>query len=371
MTRRRLVHWVRQAHLLLGVAFSLVLLVVAGSGAILVYGPELERALGPDVDWVPGDPTAAWTTVRDVAIEARPDHRLQMIWFPTVERPFFTSAYAIGDREYTDALTLHPTTAEPLSQAPPAWIGWVEELHENLHLGGVGGTLVAWSTPALVLLVISGAWIGWPRSGGLQAALRIRRGRNLLLDTHRSGGLLALPFLVAMAWTGAVLAFPSVLEPWVHRATGATPPATSRGEYWRLESDPARASEEGSAPGDANAQAMIDHALAASGPGAQVDFLSFPIHERENRLVRVHLAGSAGEKSAFYFDRYSGDLLAEDLPDPSPAGRYLQRFNAELHFGTIGGAPTRLLWVLACLVLVHLAWSGTWLWLRRRRRRRH
>jgi uncharacterized iron-regulated membrane protein len=361
LVRRRL----RSLHTFFGVFFAAVLLLVAASGAVLTVRPELEAALAPDVEW-DGRSMADWRSVRDLAIESRPTHRLQMLWFPNAARPSYTAAFAIDDREYTDLLHFHPRTAARLEDAPSSWLPWLEELHENLHLGDLGAWLVRWCTPALVGLMATGLVLSWPTRGDWRAVGRIRRGRPFLLDTHRISGLVALPFLLAMAFTGAVWSFPDTLEPWVYAFAGEPVPAEAPSAYWQLESV---APFEGAA--DADAAPMIARALADAGDGAFVDYLSFPIHPSENRQVRVQRGYDPwpdGEKSVYYFDRYTGALLAEDTPSPGAARLYLRRTNAAIHFGTFGGVTTRIVWVASCLALVHLAWSGTWIWIRRIRR---
>lgn len=359
--RRRL----RQLHAIFGLAFGMVLLVVALSGAVLAIRPELEPLLGPDVRW-DGERVSDWQVVLERSATERPGHRLQMIWFPNEARPYFTAAYAIDGREYTDFLHLHPEDGTPLERPPSGLMPWMEELHENLHLGGFGGWLVRWCTPILVGLLATGVALSWQPGIRMATLLRVRRGRAFLLDTHRSSGLLALPLLLLMAWTGAVWSFPRTLEPALYALAGEARPEQARSAFWQLESTVPVGGD-----GDADARPMIDRALAEAGAGGFVDYLSFPIHPTENRQVRVqhgYEPWPEGEKSVYYFDRYSGALLAQDEPGPGRTTAYLRRWNAELHFGSFGGGFTRALWFAACLALVHLAWSGVWLWARRHRR---
>lgn len=353
----------RLAHTVLGIGTAAVLILVAASGTLLVFQPELEAALGPDVDW-DGTETAPWSAVRERAEAARPEHRLQMLWFPNRSRPFYTAAYAIDGREYTDALSFHPVTGEAIAHEPSVVFPWLEELHENLHLGDVGAFLVRWSTALLAILLLTGLWVGWP-GRGRPGLLTIRPGRPWLLDTHRAAGVVAAPCLLAMLWTGCVWAFPTTLEPWIYAVSGETAPE-AEGELWQLESRLPAAS---TPPRDADPQAMLDQAHAETPNDAFVYYLSFPIYPTENRQVRMQRGYSpwpGGEVSVFYFDRYSGALLGSQQAAAGPASLYLARWNAALHFGTFGGWPTRALWAAASAVLVYLAVTGPWLWWRRR-----
>ncbi|MEM7409615.1 MAG: PepSY-associated TM helix domain-containing protein [Myxococcota bacterium] len=367
MTRRRSLQvWraLRWLHSVFGIATALVVAVVALSGTALAFRPEVESWLGPSIAWDASE-TASWQRVRDRAIEARPAHQLQMLWFPNRARPFYRAAYAFEGREYTASLSFHPATGERIDHEPSEFMPLMEELHENLLLGDTGAFLVRWSTALLPLLIVSGFAIGWPRRG-MPRWLQIRAGKPWLLDVHRVAGVLATPLLLAMIWSGLVWAFPTTIEPWIYALTGEAPPEVE-GELWQVESEPP-----GGDARDAAGSELMEAALASSPEGAFVDYLSFPIFPRENRQVRVqrgYAPWPSGERSVFYFDRYSGSLLGSNAPTAGPASRYLTSWNTALHLGSFGGLATRTLWSVASAALVFLALTGPWLWWRRRPRR--
>jgi len=355
-------------HAWLGLALAAVLMIVAGSGALLAFRIDLERTLGPRVEW-DGEPMASWEAIRDAARAMRPDARLQMIWFPSPARPYFTVAYAVGDREYTDAILVHPATGQRLAEQPggSGWLDRVEALHENLGLGEFGSTLVGWCGPLLLVLIGSGTALAW--SGRRHSPLFvIRRGRRLPIDLHRAVGLLAAPCAIVMIWTAAVWTFPG-LEGCVHFLLGEPRPELPHGELWRLESVvPEAMSNLAQDVQLASGASLITRAREeCSGPG-RPDFLSFPLHPTESRQVRIRLGqGSDGVAPACtaYFDRYSGALLGIADPGRGPASRYLRDWNDRLHVGALGGVVGRVIWGGSSLGLSIVALTGIWLRWRR------
>ncbi len=369
----------RWCHGVLGLLAGGVLVVVAGTGALLTFEPEMSRLMVPEVSWN-GTDVVAWTVIRSEAERRRPGHQLQMIWFPNESRPFYAAAFAIGGREYTDPLTFHPATGEVIEVSEGRFFETVESLHESLLLGAFGEWLVGWSTLAVVPLLVTGLWLWWP-GWRLQRWIKVGKGRRWVFDLHQLVGWTTAIFILLMAFSGLVWAFPGVLEPAVYAVTGSPMPETNPGALWQLKSvPPAREGlgDSGVGLGDAAAreadpQRMLELALERAPEGSFPFYLSFPIFPEEVQQVRLqrgYVPYPRGEVSRFYFDRYSGELLGEDLPTESAAAQYLSRWNYALHVGSWGGWPMRVLYLLACVGMVFLSVTGVVLWVRRQGRQR-
>ena len=150
--------WLRRLHLALAVAVGLLLVAIAGSGSILVFRHEL--APPPDVTW-DGASDIGWQAARDLAMAARPEGRLQILWFPTAARPWYEAAYRVGDDEFAAALRLHPADGRVLPPAPDGGaLAWIEQFHIDLQLGGPGAWLVRHATLLSVALLMSGVQPG-------------------------------------------------------------------------------------------------------------------------------------------------------------------------------------------------------------------
>lgn len=362
--------WFRRLHLVLGLALGAVLAAVAGSGAALVFRDEIhvldpvvrQQAAGWD-----GVGDMGYAAARDLARAARPDHTLQILWFPNEVRPYYEAAYQAPDgRRFTGYFRFHPATGETLARPESPVLNWITTFHVNLHLGELGAFLVRWSTLLFALVLLSGLYLWWP---GLRPRLwfAVRQGKLRIRDAHRVLGFVsAVPLLLMMA-SGLVFAFPAARQA-VFLATGSTPPPSAAVDLNSLKSAPPPAGH-GSDFGD---EALLAHARELSPSDAFVFYLTFPVAPDDHRQVRLQRGYSPlpyGEVHRVYFDRYTGAVLGHLRPDDRLASRYLASINSELHYGTIGGLFTKIPWFAACALVPFFAMTGVLLWRRRAKAR--
>jgi uncharacterized iron-regulated membrane protein len=90
-----------------------------------------------------------------------------------------------------------------------------------------------------------------------------------------------------------------------------------------------------------------------------------PAGDRDSFLVQVAPPGEAGADGRLVhvaYDQYTGELLHRRDDREGSVGDRLLSWMIPLHFGTFGGLPVRILWVLAGLGPVILAASGVLMW---------
>ena len=84
-------------------------------------------------------------------------------------------------------------------------------------------------------------------------------------------------------------------------------------------------------------------------------------------LARVeHGDFDTSDEVTVYFDRYTGELLGLDDQSGRTVGDNVMRWLGVLHFGSFGGTPVKLLWVVTGLVFPGLAVTGVVMWWTRR-----
>jgi uncharacterized iron-regulated membrane protein len=71
-----------------------------------------------------------------------------------------------------------------------------------------------------------------------------------------------------------------------------------------------------------------------------------------------------------FIDRASGEILEDRYTSQTKIMYWLGSWNYPLHVGTIWGMPSRILWLVTCLVLMTAPVTGTWMWWERRPRGR-
>jgi uncharacterized iron-regulated membrane protein len=67
-----------------------------------------------------------------------------------------------------------------------------------------------------------------------------------------------------------------------------------------------------------------------------------------------------------FIDRASGEILEDRFNSQTKVMYQLGTWNFPLHVGTIWGLPSKILWLVTCIILMTLPVTGTWMWWQRR-----
>lgn len=394
MKRRPLRRFMIVSHRWLSLALGLVLLAITTSGAILLYRPELQRALDHDAYAASGRPAAtSLVQARDTVLAAHPDFDAESV---IAEH----GIYRVTD--FTTSWTVDPATGKILGEvhAPPAWMGFLDNLHECgfacedypgyvpflaaeiPHSAWLGfeGSNVTWGGLVLGLfglillyLCLTGIWLWFPRPSRWRSSMSVRwrRGRfSRDTDLHKVSGMIVIPFLLVWAITAAGFEFGFMEKAWY-----AVTPGTEQ---------------------------HLPDAVSAEAPKGTPDVsIERAVATAESlhpslRMVAVTVPTKDDATSSYYmyfqngYDPYAetdypGDLgvsvdrhtgKAHDFygaADQSRAQDLWDNFSYPVHAGYIVGGWWRLVWLVFALSPLLLAVTGvsTWLvrWSSRRRRR--
>jgi len=377
----------RWVSLLLGI----VLLAITTSGAILVYRPEIQRALNADAYQVSGKPAVidvgeAMATVK----QAHPSFKPTGVW---EERGVMRVT------DYKTSFTVDPGTGKIIGFVgkTPAWLGFMDNVHECFlscedlpgHVTGlakeVPGTTwlghedakVTWGALilgvfglALLYLTLTGLWLWFPRPGKGKAAVTVRwkKGRFARdTDLHNVAGLIALPLLAIWAFTGAGYE----LEPVEHLWHAATPSSSLDETYVEPLSERSKAPD-----------ISVEQAVTAARN-----------HRPHDRLVNIDVPAKDDPTGSFTFYFQDGYDPWGNSEYPGEIGVYVDRhtgvakefygldgrstaevlwddFNFPVHTGFIVNGWWRAIWFVLGLAPVLLAITGVSTWLVRRRTKR-
>lgn len=351
--RRRLVAaagWftARNVHSFVGLSFSLVLLFVALTGTLSVYAPEIDWLARPALRVAPlPEGKRPLGEILDAARAAEPAWR--PIALQRVPRPRFADQLTfVVPGEGQRLVWVDPYRAEVTGTGSPDTVRSVlRELHRALSSrNALAQALVAALVLPLGAVAVAGLlmhrrfWTSYfrmPRWGGSR--------RAVLSDLHRLLAVWLLPFLLLLVLSGA-----QFLSEVAGLGPSMAPMATV---------EPAR--EAPLPPGFAGAD--LDRAVAmaeAAMPGLRVEDVLLPRSGSEPLTLR----GPAGAllvrptASAVAVDPAAMALMTVE---PAEAmGLRLRLFEAArvVHYGTMGGQATRLLWALFGAGLVALAALG-------------
>lgn len=345
-------------HFLAGLAACPVLIVIAITGALYAFQPELERVLSPELHEVSPGPTrlAIDPLIARLPADCAPatidqaprTNAAVVVWCAaTPLRRVFLDPYTgrvLGSQTWDDSL-----------------FGIVLELHWELLLGERGRLVIEWATSWALLLMLSGAYLWWPRrKAGVWWPRRHVAGRQRLRDLHAIAGAYMLPVLLALAATGLFWTQLAGQNRWKPIAADAV------SETWKA--PPTSTVVSGAT------RIGYDRALAAAGIAGYTTErrVRVRIGAKPDAAYQVYVTdesdGSPSQAILTIVDAYDGRVLRRLDWDAHSALGKLDAAGYAIHVGAIAGLPGRILAVLAALVLATLCATGPWMWWKRRPR---
>lgn len=360
-------HFVRQVHLWMGLTLGALFALLGVTGSALVFYPEIDALLHPELraeaaaspDW-----DRALATVRTAYPDKPGPWRFEVTDTGGAIPARYYNPPETADRDFAPMLVwLSPDGGQVLRR--DYWgdtvMTFLYDLHYRLLMGKTGAVVLGVAGLALILLLITGLIVWWPR-GPLAKALRFKADAPALRrsrDQHKLTGLGSLVLLLMLTGTGVMLELPKESDAVLAVLTG---PADSL-------PSPVSSSWEGR-------QITVSSAVAAARralPQARLAWIEVPGPGDGAFRLRMQQPGDPSRRfphSFVWVDQYSGNVLA--VYDRDRAGR-LSAINSwlhPLHDGSFSGMGTRILTVLIGLIPLFLFWTGLAQWRRKRLSRR-
>ena len=196
-------------HWFFGLFGAVVLAVVGATGAMLSFEREILNAVN---DQLFIEPRGAMLSPDEIVARTKAAYPE----FPVQGYTWYGPARAVEMRLQKPGaqpgpgsgivVAVNPYTGEMLGEPKgDAFFHSVEALHRNLAAGPVGKQIVGASTIGVVLLVLTGIWLRWPRKHSLKAWLAMPRGlkgRPFLWQLHAVVGTWCALFFLVAALTG-------------------------------------------------------------------------------------------------------------------------------------------------------------------------
>jgi len=246
-----------------------------------------------------------------------------------------------------------------------AWIEFVIGLHEYLHLPATWGLIVVGGLGvALAALVVTGV-LAHPRILRDAFRLRARHGAQVArVDWHNRLGVWTLPFVLALALTGAFIGLGSVGFSVLARAyTGGDMEKAYAPIFGR---EPA--ADAAPAPLPEIGRAL--RTLAVRVPAARPTYVI--VHDPGTRGQHVQILAEHPRRliygESYAFDGRGAWRGAAGLSDGA-LGQQFAASTYNLHFGNYGGLGVEIAYMLGGLALCGVTATGTTMWLAKRRRR--
>ena len=371
--------WV-QAHLYLGLFIGALLVVFGLTGSILVFWQEIDEWLNPALLTVlvpPGTPAGAagYRPIEELlaaAVQAAPPgSRATQVYGPEHHEGVFavyteepSKAWA---RVFVDPYRAQVTGVRPYGVnqwVPSAFMDVVFSLHFALLTGDIGVTMVGIAALLLILSLITGVIVWWPRTGQWRQAFVIRRPIapfRLLFDLHKTFALYTCVVVGAVLLSGISM---NLNDPFIWMTQLFSPATLS------LEQTPR------STPTVGAVSISVEQAVAIAAtryPEGRLSTVVMPDGETGVYVVgRREVVGLSAFWSERFVsvDQYTGAIL--NVRDPTTrrsAGETFLDWQWPLHSGKAFGLTGRLLVFIGGLACPVIYATGLLMWWRKRKPR--
>tara|TARA_R110000824_G_scaffold3156_4_gene14727 strand:- start:4657 stop:5967 length:1311 start_codon:yes stop_codon:yes gene_type:complete len=349
------------AHAAIGLIAGALLYIVSLTGTVAVFYQELQRVEQPNApEMAMMAPDAVQRAVEAVlASEAgQPSTTHLYVHLPDEELP---RAAITTD---TQAVYL----AEDGSITGPeeiAWSDFVVKLHYTLNLPAlVGITIVGILGVMMLALALSGV-VAHPRVFRDAFRLRARNDSGVgLADWHNRLSVWTLPFSVAIALTGALIGIASVTAYGIaaedYKGDIEAVYAPIFGGEGEADPRPAPVPD---------VAAALAH-MAREYPDVHLTYAI--LHDPMTKGQHIQLVGEHDRRLVFgEYYAFNADGGFENMVGLADGewGQQAAASTYQLHFGTFGGLPVKLAYLLFGAALTAICATGTYIWLGKRRRR--
>ena len=347
-------------HLYLGLTVGIPFFLIAFSGAIYTWDPEIRRIIYkqsvPPADGVFVPVSALIDTIQSN--------------FPQLD---FRTALYRGRNTTTEVLlygngTYYHAQHNPYSGAlihlqdmNKGWWTYVKFMHRNLILGEVGREIVHWVTLIYLVLTITGMILWWPRN-------RIQRKKRLSIK-WRSGAIkLNYDLHVVLAFYTSFICIFSILtglfwgfeglKSGVEKITNET-----KYLYEKPKSDTLQLSQ------STDRMHIIDQLAYKFIEEHPTKNIRIGIPHGKEDVIRINLIPKNTLVSAtdqLFFDQYTGYRLSgsfrSGMASEASTYRYVESLMYDIHLGHIGGLIGRIVLFFGSLIAASLPVTGFIIW---------
>jgi uncharacterized iron-regulated membrane protein len=362
-------------HLYLGLTAGFALALTGLTGSLLVVsGPLLKMQVGNIFD-VEGQPPSNADVDEWIANARRAYGDIKAVVF--VVGPGFgitggnAAVLGVDDAGNTGSLvTVNPTTGLPLGRfvQDDTYVSFITAFHA--HFAAVGRwlpwglTTLACFGIAMIVSMVTGLYLWWPRNRNWYAAFTLKRGaqgRRRLLDLHNLFAVYLYVPLLIVALTGVDLTRPDWFDPAVSLVSTARTLETAA----LARASPPESCEAHTTPGQAVALAL------ARFPSSKFVFIDIPRTEDAPYTLELAPPNNIGPKgqTQLSVDRTCPVILASIDGEVRVAAETFRAAMDPLHSKLMLGALGRVIVFLTGLLLPLSFVTGVLLWLNKRKAR--
>lgn len=354
-------------------------LVLATSGSVFLFKPQIER-------WeeraYQGLPTGNAVTARqqaEAALSAFPGARLQIYRLPERTGDAAMLHLTLADGAMRDVFVSPQGALLGDFDPDHRIIAFVRRLHGQLLLGPRGSWLVELAASWAIVMLVTGLYLWWPRGRGLAGVMWPRR-RSLLRDLHAVTGFWVAGFALVLLFTGLPWAdawgraFQAVRTQmgWVQGTQdwslgGRTTPAIdvhASHDHAAMQASPAGATDLAALDtivAKATGQQLAFPVLVIP-PGAPRDFAG---STSTNWTLKSDAQNRPLDTTITYDGATGTELARERFTDQHPIDQVVG-YGVAWHEGQLFGPVNQAIGVFTALALVTMSITGFLMWRRRK-----
>lgn len=356
-------------HLWLGLVSGLLVLFLGLTGCMLVFQREIETVTNPfqyikersGTDMLP----SALKTIAEKQLPGKHPHSILYQEGKAAQAIFY------GD-DYYDIVYIHPYTGavQKVKNMNRDFFRIVIGGHYNLWLPvSIGQPIIASATLVFLFMMISGIVLWWPKNkAARKQRFKIKlnaRWRRKNYDLHNVLGFYMSWIAIFIAISGLVMGFQWFAKSFYYATSGGKPMTP----YYESVSKRAKQSDSTFSAADA-----VYAKMRAFYPDRSTSIeIHFPVSDTSAIEGAANPdPGTYWRADYRYFDQYS----LKEIDVTHPYGRFagaktadkIVRMNYDVHVGSIGGLPTKILAFCASLVAASLPVTGFLIWWGRRKK---
>ena len=357
-------------HLYLGLSLGLLFVLAGLTGSLLVFYVELDEIINPKLQisvTQAQKQVQAYETVFQAIRKSHPERnaawRLEM---PRNKQAMLMARYYKPIEKVNLSFAplivwINPYSAEVISSR--FWgdfvMTWLFDLHYALLLDQTGKTLMGIAGILLLILIVTGIYLWWPRSDKLRQALSIKRRASrprFVFDLHKTNGVYSFLILFILIVSGVILELPAVFKPAINYLSplyqAKTKESQCQNECFRI---------------------TVDQAVSIAMkvyPETILRWIETPEDQNGTYKIMLYQQGESSfrfPKTMVWINQYNGAVLSIRNPRLENNGDMFINWLHPLHNGEIAGMTGRLLVFISGFIPLILFVTGIIRWLQKRR----
>ncbi|MGD6957434.1 PepSY-associated TM helix domain-containing protein [Rossellomorea aquimaris] len=370
-------------HFYAGIIISPFLLILAVTGSIYLFKPQIEHNLYKEYYEVKaqGEKLPASEQIEEVK-KLHPD--AQITKYRPGENPERSSEIGISTDDGSATVFLDPYTGKSLGELKPEdrIMDKIVEFHGELMAGTIGDRIVELVASWAIVLIVTGIFLWFPRKKDKLSGVffpRFGKGKSILRrDLHAvpafwiTAGMLFL-IMTGLPWSGF---WGTNFQNLMTNSGAGYPPSIWTGD---APQSVLKTKEIADVPWAAENLDVPVSALEGYTPVSINDVVNIAEREGIDPSYTVYIPGDeigvytlsafpakAQNEVTMHLDQYSGAVLADYRFDHYGIGGKIVAMGITLHTGTQFGFINQLISLFICLGIILVVVSGFYLWLKRK-----